>query len=354
MEYFVGFIIGLAVGVGLALLLGHLRSQALEARTEQTFKALAVDALDSNTGRLVKEVETTLDAKKALIDASLKVANERLAEVRRFLEESEKSRHGDFRKLGTAVADLSQTTGELHRILGSTQRRGMWGERMAEDILNLAGLQEGVNYRKQSAGDAESGRPDFTFLLPNDLKLNMDVKFPLGHYKAWLDAGEEGERSAKLKDLVTAVRGHVREVSRRGYIDPGAPTVNFVLVFLPSEQLLSLVLEAEPDLMDTALGMKVVLASPLTLYAMLSVVRQAAENANVLKTAGEIVDLLGQFHLQWGKYTEQVDKVGSKIDALKKEYDILTSTRTNMLERPLNRIDDVSRGLQEGDDEPDQ
>ena len=46
--------------------------------------------------------------------------------------------------------------------------------------------------------------------------------------------------------------------------------------------------------------------------------------------------------------------MGSKIDALKKEYDILTSTRTNMLERPLNRIDDVSRGLQEGDDEPDQ
>ncbi|NOZ00853.1 MAG: DNA recombination protein RmuC, partial [Deltaproteobacteria bacterium] len=289
MEYFVGFLIGLAVGVALTVLLDRMRSRAATERMKDAFKSLAIDALDGNTDRLMQKVESDLEARKAAIDQSLKVMNERLAEVRRQLEEAEQKRQRDFGSLGRSVTDLSRTTGELHRILGSTQRRGMWGERMAEDVMNLAGLVEGVNYRRQSGRDAESGRPDFTFMLPNHLKLNMDVKFPLGHYKEWLDAPDDVERARRLKELVTALRGHVRAVARRGYIDPEAPTVDFVLVFLPSEQLLSVVLEAEPGLVDDALDMRVVLTSPLTLYAMLSVVRQAAENANVQRTAGEVI-----------------------------------------------------------------
>ena len=354
MEYFVGFVIGLAVGIGLTLFLSHLRSRAAESRMERTFKALAVEALDDNSSRLVEKVDATLDAKKTIIDQSLKAMNERLLEVHKFVEESERNRHKDFGEMGRSVTDLSRTTGELHRILGSTQRRGMWGERMAEDILNLAGLQAGVNYHKQSAEDAESGRPDFTFLLPNGLKLNMDVKFPLGHYKSFVDARDDEEAALRLRELATAVRGHVRAVSRRGYIDPAAPTVNYVLVFLPSEQLLSVVLEADPDLVDDALGMKVVLASPLTLYAMLSVIRQAAENANVLKTAGEVIELLNQFHQQWDKYNLEMDKLGQRIEAAGKQFDLVRTTRSNMLERPLNKIEDLSRGLGEDDDEPGQ
>ena len=33
----------------------------------------------------------------------------------------------------------------------STKARGQWGERMAEDVLRLAGFVEGVNYRKRQA-----------------------------------------------------------------------------------------------------------------------------------------------------------------------------------------------------------
>ena len=232
-------------------------------------------------------------------------------------------------------------------MLASTQRRGAWGERMAGDVLRLAGLQEGVNYLRQSAADAQEGRPDFTFFLPNELKVNMDVKFPLERYKAYLDATDDAARADQLAQLVAAVRGHVQAVAKRGYIDP-AVTVNYVIVFVPSEQIYSLVLAAQPDLIDDALTKHVVLASPLTLYAMLSVIRQAAENANVLKTADEVTKLLGQFYQQWQKYNEELDKLGQRIEQTADQYRTVRAIRSSSLQKPLDKIEDLrtSRGLE--------
>ena len=77
------------------------------------------------------------------------------------------------------------------------KKRGEWGERMAEDILRLVGLVEGINYIKQKTLEGSSGRPDYTFFLPNSMKINMDVKFPLDNYQNYLDAQTDHDK----KDL---------------------------------------------------------------------------------------------------------------------------------------------------------
>jgi DNA recombination protein RmuC len=215
---------------------------------------------------------------------------------------------------------------------------------MAEDVLRLAGLQENVNYVKQSTADADSGRADFTFLLPNELKVNMDVKFPLEKYKAYLDATSDPQRAASVKELCQAVRLHLRAVAGRGYIDPKVPTVPYVVVFIPAEQLYSLVLETQPDLIDEALRQKIVLCSPLTLYATLAIMRQAAENFNIMKTAGEVLALLGEFKKQWTNYNVELDKLGQRIDAAARQFELVRTTRSNMLQRPLDRIEGLGGG----------
>ncbi len=314
----------------------------------QMFALIAAEALDANSRRLSESAAALLDGRKALIDQTLQDVSGRLEQVRSFLQQVESTRRQDFGQLSSSVSSLAATTGELHRMLASTQRRGAWGERMAQDVLRLVGMQEGVNYVRQSSDDAEAGRPDFTFLLPNELKLNMDVKFPLERYKAYLDADSDAQRAEHLEQLVAAVRGHVQAVAKRGYIDPAVPTVNYVIVFLPSEQIFSLVLEAQADLIDEALSKQVVLASPLTLYAMLSVIRQAAENANVLKTADEVATLLGEFYRQWQRYNEELDKLGQRIDSTAKQFETLRGLRSNALQKPLDKIETLrtARGLE--------
>jgi DNA recombination protein RmuC len=212
---------------------------------------------------------------------------------------------------------------------------------MAEDVLRLAGLEEGLNYLKQDADSAQGPREraDFTFLLPSGLRANMDVKFPLESYKAYLDAPDDAARQAGRRALAGAVRNHVRDVAGRGYIDPQVPTVPYCIVFIPSEQMFSLAMEEAPDLMDESLRRKVVLCSPLTLYAMLAVIRQAAENANVLRTADQIVALVGEFSRQWGKYNEEMDRLGQRMEAASSQYQVVRTTRTNVLQRLMDKVD---------------
>ena len=87
------------------------------------------------------------------------------------------------------TSKLRDTTIQLNKVLSSSQKRGQWGERMVEDILGILGLVENINYKKQSM--VESGeRPDFTFLLPKEKMINMDVKFPLEHYENYLESDD--------------------------------------------------------------------------------------------------------------------------------------------------------------------
>ena len=347
--FILGAVLGAVLGAGVALVVGFLRRRGVDRQMRETFNALAAEALDANSKRLTELSSATLDSKKQLIDQAIKNTNERLEEVRKFVQQVEAQRKEDFGRLSGAVTSLSTTTGELHRMLASTKRRGAWGERMAEDVLRLAGMQEGINYHTQSAQYAEDGIPDFTFNLPNDLKVNMDVKFPLERYKTYLDAETDEVAAAELKQLVAAVKGHIKDVAGRGYIAPKVPTVPYVIVFIPAEQIYSLVLEAECDLIDEALRQRIVLASPLTLYAMLAVMRQAAENANIMQAADEVMTLMGQFYTQWQKYNEELDRLGQRIESAAGQYDVVRTTRSNMLQRPLDKIEEIrnSRSLSE-------
>ena len=95
--------------------------------------------------------------------------------------------------------------------------------------------------------------------------------------------------------------------------------------------------------MDEALKQKVILCSPFTLYAVLAVVRQAVENFNLERTASEILKLLGEFSKQWWLYKEKFETMGKRLEDAKKEYDILSGTRSNMLEKPLLKIEELRK-----------
>ena len=95
---------------------------------------------------------------------------------------------------------LAETTAHLREALASPKARGQWGERMADDVLRLAGMVEGVTYRKQT-GIAGGTIPDVTFLLPGGRDLHMDVKFPVDNYLRHLEADTDAERDAARQGL---------------------------------------------------------------------------------------------------------------------------------------------------------
>ncbi len=171
----------------------------------------------------------------------------------------------------------------------------------------------------------------------------MDVKFPADNYRHYLDAQTEHERKHFKDELLKNARSMIKQVTNRNYINPSENTVDYVIVFIPNEQVYSFINESDTTIMDEALKLKVILCSPFTLYAVLAVIRQAVANFNLERTASEILRLLGEFSKQWSLYKERFEAMGKRLDDAKKEYDTLVTTRSNMLERPLRKIDDLRK-----------
>ena len=257
------------------------------------------------------------------------------------LQRERAAQHGEvvsrLEQTAAAAAALQQTAQGLREVLASPKARGQWGERMAEDVLRAAGFVEGVNYRQQHTLDG-GRRPDFTFLLPQGLELNMDVKFPVDNYVRFLEAQTDTERDAARQAFVRDVRNRVKEITGREYIDP-ARTVDQVLLFIPNEAVYSFIHESDPALLDRALAQRVVLCSPSTLFAVLAVVRQATRNFLFERTSHEILECLHRFTKQWDKFADQVDKVGRHLGSLTSAFDDLTGTRRRQLEKELERIE---------------
>ena len=373
---------GLVTGLILAYFFGFYRQkaakdialemlQASDTRMKESFGSLSLDAL-SKFLELAKEKldgQTAanageLDKKKELIEKDVSQVSRKLEEVTRLISALEKDREQKFGELTNQLkttnektTDLIKTTRVLNEALSNNKVRGQWGERIAEDILQIAGFIENINYLKQKTIESSGSRPDFTFLLPKNMKLNMDVKFPASSYCKYLEAQTDIEREGYLSQFYKDIKGRIKEVTTRDYISQDQNTLDYVLLFIPNETIYSFIHEKNQSLLEEGLKNKVVFCSPITLFAVLAVIRQSIDNFSLEKTSNEILSLLGEFKKQWSEYVKKMDSLGDKLDKAKEEFTAIKTTRQNKLEKPLNKIDAIriQKGLPTADistDEP--
>lgn len=379
METWVSFAIGMALGLTFGLIVGmFLVKQAREtaksiyddrekrareemdrmvASMKESFGALSLEALSKNTEEflkvagesLAKHTETNkqeLGGKKEMIDHTLKNMKGELDKVNDMVQGIEKDRKAKFDVLSKEISrtadetkSLRETTHDLTNALTNSRVRGQWGERMAEDVLRLAGFIEGTNYLKQQTLiEGDRSRPDFTFYLPDNHIVHMDVKFPLENYLNHMNAVSESEKETYKAQFLKDARTSINETTKRGYIDKSQGTLDYVLVFIPNEQVYAFLNEYDHDLVDNSLRQKIVLCSPTTLYAVLSVIRQAVDNFHMERKASDILKVLEDFSSQWDAFKEAMDKMGRRIDDSQKEFEKLTGIRQRALERPLKKI----------------
>lgn len=293
-----------------------------------------------------KEHFTKLEDKEVQINRTLGEMKDKLGKVEELIQEFEKERESKLGALDDQLKNLTQTTSSLQKALADNQARGQWGERIAEQILEYLGLREGVSYLQQASTPSGS-RPDFTFLLPNSLSIHMDCKFPIDNYLKYVEADNEGERIEFSKSFLRNVETHVNSITERGYIHDG--TVNCVLLFIPNEQIYRFIHEEGSQVIDSALRSKVILCSPLTLYIVLAVIRQASENFAIEQRSHEILTLLSAIRQEWAKYTDMMDGMGKNFRTLQNKFDALTGARTRQLDRQFARIESIASSGDNGE-----
>lgn len=337
LTFIIGTVVGLVLGGGVAFFFAKKAQRDSDALVE----SVSAKVMQQQTKNILELTESKLTSKKEVIDESLKAMNANLTRVETLMKSVGEGNASVKTRLDTAanaIKDLSETTGGLKSALAGNSIRGQWGERMAEDVLRLAGMVEGINYTKQSKLQDSGSRPDFTFLLPKGQIVNMDVKFPFNNYQSYVDAKTDAEREKYKKDFIKDVKLRIKELQTRGYVNPQENTVDYVLLFIPNEQIFSFINEHAREVIDEAMQGKTILCSPLSLYAILAVVRQSIDNFRMESKSQEMLKIFGTFSEQWGKFKEQMDTVRKRFASTQTEYEELMGARTRQLDKPLEKI----------------
>lgn len=293
---------------------------------------------------------------KDILDNHSKLLSQTIKSLEKELEGSRKD-VGNLKEQNAAIREqlintakitegLQVSTEGLRSLLANNRLRGEWGEQVAEDLLMAAGFVEKVNYVKQKA--TTEGRPDFTILLPDGYKLNVDAKFPFDDLITYQEAESETEKKRALSSFNSAVKQKIKEISTKDYIDPEHQTLDFVLMFIPNEMIFSFVYEKLPDINEYASRQKVVLAGPFGFTAVLRLVLQAHRNFHHEKSLVQILGLISKFQEEYSKFGESMERLGKQLDTAQKTYMEVEGTRNRQLTRVVEQISQKSQTSLDG------
>lgn len=327
--------------------LNMLLPKITQAAGEQT-ALLAKEKLESASANLKQDFQNKQtiiqDTIKRLYD-ELKIANEKL-------EKAERERIGSFQGLREQLSlnakqtdSLIITTNRLQSVLSNNQQRGIFGERVAKDLLGLAGFSKGVDYLEQES-QLDGARPDFTLLLPNGMKINVDAKFPYQNLLKLVETKDDNQREQFRKAFEADVKAKIKQVTSREYVNTAENTVDFVIIFVPNEKIFSHIYDEMNDILTDGLRQKVIFAGPFSFTAILRMVRQAYDNFSIQKNLQNIVKYIQTFREEFAKYNEEFEKLGDRIESTSKQFQSVAQTRTLKLSRIVDKID-LESGVEE-------
>ena len=289
-----------------------------------------------------------------------KLLNKSDQTVKEFLEKT-----GEIK---SSITGVDQQTRNLISVLNNNQSRGQWAEFQVEDLLEIMEYKEGIHYETQKRM-ASGTIPDFTFFLPENKTINMDSKFPLTNYMeiAKLNRDLENETLDEIarREIIESIKNKNKEFldkaiktkidetsSREGYISAEEGTVDFVLMYIPLENLYHFLLTSEiganrVPVIKYAFSKKVILVSPQTLMAYLETIRHSMKLFSLQTDTKNILATHEKVKIEIRKFIDSFDDVTKRLDQTVKSFDSLKITRVNKLEKSFEELDSVNKELED-------
>ena len=286
----------------------------------------------ADVARAIAQAEAPLQAQLARHEAESQLTNrhgnvaELLAPIRDTLERYDAA----FAQMGRAQAQVAGQIGErldavalageslrretqqLAQALRAPTVRGQWGELQLRRVCELAGMLAYCDFEPQVTVRSSEGvqRPDLIVRLPGDRRIVVDAKAPLTGYLEAVNAPDERTRAARLRDHASQVRAHVQTLSAKRYWAQFDDTPDFVVLFLPGEAFFAAALDADPTLLEAALGDRVLLATPTTLIALLKAAAYGWRQERVAAEAAEVAALGRELHERLTVFDDQMLEMG--------------------------------------------
>jgi len=348
----------------------------------ETFTALSSQALKSSTEEFLKlaqenfkqlhiQAKGDLDQKEKSIDNLLKPVQEALTRTDQQLRNLEKERKEAYGSLSKHLETMAQTQqllqGETRNLVQALRRpevRGQWGEITLKRLAELAGMVEYCDFYEQETIQGETGnllRPDMVVRMPDGREIVVDVKTPLDAYLSAVEAPDDGVRAWHLERHARKVRERVRELASRNYWAQFKHSPDFVVMFIPGDQFLSAALDIDRDLLEYALGQKVILATPTSFVALLRAVAYGWRQQSLAENAEKIRDVGEDLYQRLGTFTEHLAKLGKNLGSSLDHYNKAVGSFERQVipgarkfaemgitsRKPLQEIDQIEKGVRQ-------
>lgn len=305
-----------------------------------TFAALSSQALRNSTEEFLKlaqqgmqqfhvRAQGDLEQKEKSIGVLMQPVKEALTRTEQQLRELEKERKEAYGSLSKHLESMAQTQqllqGETRNLVQALRRpevRGQWGEMTLKRLAELAGMVQYCDFVEQETVQGENGnlRPDMVVRMPDGREIVVDVKTPLDAYLSAVEAPDDTVRTWHLERHARKVRDRVRELAGRNYWAQFKHSPDFVVMFIPGDQFLSAALDVDRDLLEYALGQKVVLATPTSFVALLRAVGYGWRQLSLAENAEKIRDLGEELYQRLSTFTDHLSKLGKNLSSSLDHY----------------------------------
>ena len=295
-----------------------------EARTDllTQFRSLSGQMLDGSREALLKSTKETVS----------EPFSKQMEQLRQQMQVLQKESVEKLGVLAQTTMDLRQRSEDvqgaaqqLTSALRSPNVKGRWGEVNLRRILEFVGLISYCDFDEQVHVGTEDGayRPDCVITIPGSRRLIVDSKAPIESYLDALQASDEAQREAALKEHLRKVRSHVDLLSKKDYaskLSSLGQVVDGVVLFIPVEGALSMALERDPDLLEYAFSKNIILTFPTSLLAILKGLAMSIQQAEIATNIEEIQNNAVELHKRFLTFVDKFNAVGSNLARLNKSY----------------------------------
>lgn len=304
----------------------------LGKKINQEFELIASRILDEKTEKFTRQ-------NKDHLEIILKPLGENIDKFRVKVEEVYEKEARERFSLGKEVQRLMELNQQVSQdainltnaLKGQSKIQGDWGQMILENILEQSGLEHGREYLVQEyLKDAdgqylknEAGQrmqPDVIVRYPDNRQVIIDAKVSLTAYSRYAEATDSQVQEKALKEHLLSLRRHVDELSAKNYQD-FAPSVDFVMMFVPVEPAYLLALKHEQKLWEYAYGKRILLISPTHLIAALKLIEDLWKREHQNQNAMAIAEQGAKLYEKFVGFVDSLSNVGGHLDKAHKSYE---------------------------------
>lgn len=312
----------------------------LEQKLENNLQKQNLNYLNQNKIMLNEDIKKLLEEIFIPVKKSVKEYSERL-------NQNEISLQSNIKNMFEFSQTIKTNADKLATILkGDKKIRGNFAELQLQNILENSGLIKEEQYKLQAhfKQDDKSYIADAIVFLDSQKNIIIDAKFPLPNDFDFSDLNER-----VCKELAFNLKERIDELSKKPYMKFSPYTYDFILLFIPYQNLLDLALSVDASLYQYAYKKNIYLTTPNTLFMALNTIniswRHIKSNENILKAFEE----LGKFHDKFAGVLEDFDKLKNASKSLNTQIENLQNklfSGTGNLNSRVSKLKDLGAKTQ--------